>query len=132
MEQNYFLFDKVLPFLRNNKNLEKLNLFQIYIQRFGIGQCISSKISKNTGVHFSYKMVNYKENDLNTNIKNMFIAAEKSLDMFLEKSMKVTLQNSIDLYNYRGSRYKVRLPINGQRRRANGKTSRLIRPIIIN
>jgi len=131
LEKNYFLLDKVLPFLKRKNNLDKLNLFQLYIQRFGIGKTISYNISKYSGVHFSFKMIDYIENDLNINTKHIFFSSEKLLDMFLEQNMKRTLQNSIDIYNYRGSRYKVKLPLNGQRRRANKKTAKRIRPIII-
>lgn len=117
--------------MRNNIKLEKLNLFQVYIQRFGIGKTISYNISKSSGVHFAYKMVNYKENDLNIYTNIVFFLSEQSLDSFLEKNMKITLQKSIDIYNYRGSRYKEKLPINGQRRRANKKTAKRVRPIIV-
>lgn len=126
------MFDKILPFLKNNKKLEKLNLFQTYIQRYGIGKTISSQISKYSGVHSSYRMVEFKENDLNINTKIIFFLAEDSLDALLEKKMKITLQQSIDLYDYRGSRYSNKLPINGQRRRANKRTAKRVRPIIIN
>lgn len=131
MQQNYFLFDKVLPFLKTGKALDKLNLYQIYIQRFGIGKKISDLISRYSGVHSSLKMVVFKENDINISTKLVFIRAEDSLDLALEKKMLISLQNSIDLYDYRGSRYKAKLPINGQRRRANARTPKRIRPIII-
>ena len=131
MEQNYFLFDKVLPFIKTKKKLEFLNLYQVYIQRYGIGKQISLKISKYSGVHLNYKMINYKENDLNVHTKLVFILAEDSLDSLLEKKNKISLQKSIDLYDYRGSLYKECLPINGQRRRANKKTAKRVRPIII-
>lgn len=131
MTQNYFLFDKILPFLKKGKVLEKLNLYQIYLQRYGIGKQISTQISKYSGVHSSMKMNLFKENDININTKFIFIEAENSLDLALEKKMILSLQQSIDLYDYRGSRYKAKLPLNGQRRKANAKTPKRVRPIIL-
>jgi small subunit ribosomal protein S13 len=131
MQQNYFLFDKVLPFLKTGRVLDKLNLYQIYFQRFGIGKTISSEISKYSGSHYLVKMNNFKENDINISTKLIFIHSEELLDIALEKKMLETLQQSIDLYDYRGSRYKAKLPINGQRRRANARTAKRIRPIIV-
>jgi small subunit ribosomal protein S13 len=131
VQQNYFLFDKVLPFLKTGRLLDKLNLYQVYIQRFGIGKKISFNISKYSGTHFSVKMNIFKENDINSLIKLIFVQSEEFLDLALEKKMIYSLQQSIDLYDYRGSRYKAKLPINGQRRRANANTVKRIRPIII-
>lgn len=45
--------------------------------------------------------------------------------------MKNTIQDNINLYNYRGHMYINKLPMNGQRRRANKKTAKKIRPIIL-
>lgn len=131
MTQDYFLLDKILPFRKKGKILEKLNLYQLYFQRYGIGKIISLKISKYLSVHFTLKMIQYKENDLNINTKFIFMKSEENLDNILEKKMIISLENSVDLYDYRGSRYKAKLPINGQRRRANAKTSKRVRPLII-
>ena len=131
MEQNYFLFDKILPFIKYGNKLEKLNLYQTFIQRFGIGKTISFLILKNSGIHFCYKFRFLKENDINMYTKFIFFNSEKNLDNSLDHLMKISLQNSVDLYDYRGSRYVAKLPINGQRRRANKKTAKKIRPIII-
>lgn len=131
MEQNYFLFDKILPFLKTGKVLNKLNLYQIYFQRFGIGKKISSEIIKYSGVHHSVKINDFKENDINVLTKLIFIQSEELLDIALEKKMLLSLEQSIELYDYRGSRYKAKLPLNGQRRRANARTVKRIRPIII-
>lgn len=131
MSSEYFLLDKVLPFKKNGKILENLNLYQLYLQRFGIGKTISNKISIISGVHPILLMKQYKENDINLQIKFIFIESEESLDIILEKKMISSLQQNIDLYDYRGSLYKAKLPLNGQRRRANAKTVKRIRPIII-
>jgi ribosomal protein S13 len=131
MQQDYFLFDKVLPFLRRGKILDKLNLYQIYVQRFGIGKKISFEITKYSGVHYLVKINNFKENDINLSTKLIFIQSEELLDVALEKKMLYSLEQSIELYDYRGSRYKYKLPLNGQRRRANARTVKRVRPIII-
>jgi small subunit ribosomal protein S13 len=131
INKEYFLLDKVLPFTKKGKKLEDLNLYQLYFQRYGIGKTISYKILLNTGVHPTVKMVEYKENDINNQIKFIFSKSEESLDLALENKMTISLQNSIDIYDYRGSLYKAKLPLNGQRRRANARTAKRVRPIII-
>jgi ribosomal protein S13 len=120
-----------LPFTKKGKRLESLNLYQLYFQRYGIGKTISKKISLNVGVSPIVKMELFKENDINNQIKFIFIKGEEFLDISLEKKMLISLQNSIDIYDYRGCLYKAKLPLNGQRRRANARTAKRIRPIII-
>jgi ribosomal protein S13 len=130
LEKN-FLFDKLIPFIKKGNKLNILNLYQVYIQRYGIGKTISYRISMYSGVNSSVKLSIYKENDINTNTKLIFFFSENSLDSLLEKSMKISLKKSVDMYDYRGSKYVAKLPINGQRRRANRKTAKKIRPIPI-
>jgi ribosomal protein S13 len=127
----YFLLDKVLPFKKKGKNLDNLNLYQLYFQRFGIGKTISNKISIISGVNPILSVKQYKENDINIQTKFIFSESDQSLDLILEKKMIFSLQQSIELYDYRGSLYKAKLPLNGQRRRANAKTSKRIRPVLI-
>jgi ribosomal protein S13 len=129
MLREYFLLDKVLPFIKRGNNLESLNLYQLYLQRYGISKKISNKISVFSGVHSMVKMIKYEENDINIQIKFIFYLSESNLDIGLEKKMLYSLQNSIDIYDYRGSMYKAKLPVNGQRRRANSKTVKRNRPI---
>jgi small subunit ribosomal protein S13 len=129
-----YLVDKKLPFLRKIKNLEIIetfNLFQLFQQRFGIGKNISKKIIINLGVHLNTNIVKYPNNIINKEIKYIFLKSEELLDIPLERQMIKSLQKNVDLYNYRGSRYKLRLPLNGQRRRANGKTTKKVRLLII-
>jgi ribosomal protein S13 len=129
MLREYFLLDKVLHFIKRVNNLESLNLYQLYLQRYGISKKISNKISVFSGVHSMVKMIKYEENDINIQIKFIFYLSESNLDIGLEKKMLYSLQNSIDIYDYRGSMYKAKLPVNGQRRRANSKTVKRNRPI---
>jgi ribosomal protein S13 len=126
-----YLVDKKLTFLRKIKNieiLEKWNLFQFYQQRFGIGNYITKRILKNIGLHLNTKLKNYPISITNKEIKYIFSQSETQLDIPLERQMIKSLQKNVELYNYRGSRYQLRLPLNGQRRRANGKTTKKIRP----
>jgi ribosomal protein S13 len=62
-------------------------------------------------------------------IKLIFEKSNKYLDKSLEQLMKETIKLNLELYNYRGDRYILKLPLHGQRRRANAKTPKKIRPI---
>lgn len=128
---NFFLFDKLIPFTRKKNNLNILNLYQVYKIRYGIGKNISKRINKYSSVQNTINILKYKENDINTNIKNIFIDSENKLDEFLEINMRITIKHNYDLYNYKGLMYKYRLPMNGQSKRSNRKTSRKIRPLLI-
>lgn len=125
---NSFLFDKLLPFSKRG-SVEKLNIFQVYIIRDGIGISISNKICKYASTHSSIKFSNYYINDINENIKNIFILStiQHNLDNELHEKMISTLQESINIYDYRGRMYLAKLPINGQRRRSNKSTAKKIR-----
>jgi len=127
-----FLFDKILPFTRKEYNINKLNLKQVYRVRFGIGNYISDRINLFSGTHFVIKFENYRENDINMYIKMIFEESISNLDEILKNKMIVTLQDSINTYNYKGYMYLKRLPINGQSRRSKKRTTRRVRPIIIN
>jgi len=126
------LVDKILPFLRKKQSLillEQLSLFQFYMQRFGIGKQITNDILSSLGVHRSVKIKEFPLNAVNKDVKNILAQSNEFLDVPLEKLMTRTLLLDIELYSYRGDRYKLKLPLHGQRRRANGKTTKKIRPV---
>ncbi len=126
-----FLFDKILPFTQKGYNLYKLNVKQLYNIRFGIGKTISNRINLFSGTSFFVNFEEYKENDINMNIKIIFKKSILNLDDLLKNKMVVTLQNHIDIYSYKGFMYQKRLPINGQGRRFKKRTNRRVRPIIM-
>jgi ribosomal protein S13 len=126
-----FLFDKILPFIRKEYNINELNIKQVYQIRFGIGNYISNKINLFSGTNFVIKFEDYKENDFNMYIKTIFENSIYSLDDLLKNKMIFSLQNNIDTYSYKGYMYSKRLPINGQSRRSKKRTNRRVRPIII-
>lgn len=126
--------DKILPFLRKKQTieaLERLNLFQFYLQRFGLGEMLTTKIIKWGGVHSSFKVKNYIPSLINQEIKLIFMKSASSLDLLLEQEMTIKLKNDLNLYSYRGDRYRLKLPLHGQRRRANGKTVKRVRQLTI-
>lgn len=130
----FFFVDKILPFFKKKSSieqLEKLNLFQFFIQRYGLGLSISKKIINSSGTHFSYKIKKYLPNIVNQEIKYVFIKSIECMDLFLEQKMHSKLKKDVFLYTYRGDRYKLRLPLHGQRRRANSKTVKKVRHFII-
>jgi ribosomal protein S13 len=130
-----FLFDKTLPFFRKKRkiplDLLRLNIFQVYIQRYGINKNISYKLNRYTSIYYTYRFKNVLENDILSPISYLFHQNEESLDEFLEIKLKNNLQIHIDLYDYKGFMYRHKLPINGQKRRASKKLIRKLRPIII-
>jgi ribosomal protein S13 len=128
------IVDKILPFLRKKESEElliSLNLFQFYLQRFGIGIDISKKILFFAGVHNNIKIADYNANVINKKIKYIFIKSSDNLDIPLERKMMNTIKLNIDLYNYKGNCYLLRFPLHGQRRRTNAKTVRRIRPVLV-
>jgi ribosomal protein S13 len=127
MDQLYHLLDKALPFQKKNKQIDNFNLFQLFLQRYGLNKLITNKIFLSSGVHPSLKLQLYPANVVNQEVKYVFYKHEDFLDFSLELKMISTLKKNIELYNYKGSRYILKLPINGQRRRANGKTARRVR-----
>lgn len=130
---HFFFVDKILPFLKKNQSiesLEKLNIFQFYLNRFGIGLSISKKITMFSGVNNSYKTKNYIPTVINQNLKFIFLKISTFLDLTLQQNMAIRIKKDILLYTYRGDRYKLRLPLHGQRRRANGQTTKKIRILI--
>ncbi len=131
---DFFFVDKILPFLKKKSSieqLERLNLFQFYIQRYGLGSSISKKINNISGIHFSYKVNNCLPNVINQNLKFIFTRNIESMDLFLEQKMLLKIKEDINLYTYRGDRYQLRLPLHGQRRRANNKTVKKVRQYIL-
>ena len=125
---NSYLFDKLLPFSKKG-NVVMLNLFQIYIIRYGIGNYLSKKICKYPATHFLVRLKKYYLNDINEFIKEVFIYSQTNLDNILNDKMLISLHESILLYDNRGRMYLAKLPINGQRRRSSKKTNRRVRPI---
>lgn len=128
---NFFFVDRILPFLKDNslEILNNLNLFQFYINRFGVGLNISKNIVKNTLTHGSMRVNMYNINIINKKIKLVFINSIENLDLPLKQKMNDTIKKDIFLYTYRGDRYLLKLPLNGQRRRSNNKTTKRIKLI---
>jgi ribosomal protein S13 len=126
-----FLFDKILPFIRKEYDIPKLNIKQVYQIRYGIGNTISNLITLFSGTNNTIKFENYKENDINMFIKTIFEESIYNLDELLKDKMIITLQENINTYSYKGYMYTKRLPINGQSRRSKKRTNRRVRPIII-
>jgi ribosomal protein S13 len=132
---DFFFIDKILPFLKRNKSVEelsKLNIIQFYIQRFGIGKTIAYTFIFMASVHHSLKISKYFPTLINKEIKYVFEDCVDSLDLMLEMDMKKRLRKDVQLYTYRGDRYLLKLPLHGQRRRANGKTTKKVRLLLLN
>src|SRR6478735_4083355 len=117
------MIDSILPFYKKSKNklkknfkFNKLNLFQFFIQRYGIGKKISIQIFLFSGLHKSIKF-EYVENKnyyVLLRYKDFFIIKKIYLDNNLEEEVKKNIKDYIDLYNLRGRRHKIGMPVRGQ------------------
>ncbi len=127
------MIDSILPFYKKSKNklkknfkFNKLNLFQFFIQRYGIGKKISIQIFLFSGLHKSIKF-EYVENKnyyVLLRYKDFFIIKKIYLDNNLEEEVKKNIKDYIDLYNLRGRRHKIGMPVRGQRIKTNAKTAK--------
>jgi ribosomal protein S13 len=128
-ENIFHLLDKKLPFQKKVQEIENLNLFQLFLQRYGINKSIANKIFLICGVNPRVKLKKYNINVINQAVKYVLSSHQDFMDIILERKVEQDIKKNIGLYNYKGSRYILKLPINGQRRRANAKTSRRLKII---
>lgn len=119
------ILDKKISFVKeNNKNLIDLKIFILFNQRYGLGYKIINKICLYCGIKKKIIIKDYKYNLINKNLNVFFKFYQNKMDIMLKMMMMNAIKKNIFLYNYKGSRYKNNLPLHGQRRRSNNKTSR--------
>lgn len=124
------ILDKKISFHKKNKDNQDLinsKLFILFNYRYGLGNFIINKICLYSGIK-KYKVVKfYKYNLINKNYSIFFKFHQKYMDNNLKLFMIQNLKKNVILYNYIGSRYLKYLPLHGQRRRCNHRTSKRVR-----
>lgn len=120
----YPFIDNLLSFRTKMYNLEKLNLYQFFQQRYGLGKSFSLRLSRYMGFSPFYKSKNVLSSSKTKEVKQFFVENAK----FLDKNIKKLHSNNIEKYiknkSYKGVRHKYKYPTRGQRTRSNGKTQK--------
>ena len=106
--------------LPNNKRIE-IALTYIY----GIGTVRAGEIIQKSGISPDVRVKDLTENEVN--------ALRREVEQYIvEGDLRRRVQSSIqrlkDINSYRGNRHKRRLPVRGQRTRANARTWKGPRP----
>jgi small subunit ribosomal protein S13 len=130
------MVESILSFYQKSKrkkvarpDFSKLNLYQFFSQRLGIGKKISRKIFLYSGLHRSIKYgeVENKNYYVLLRYKDFFITKKEYLDYYLEERMKSNIKKYLEIYNLKGKKHKFGLPVRGQRSKTNGKTAKRLR-----
>jgi len=100
----------------NEKNIE-IGLTAIY----GIGRSRARRIAGELGIGLSEKIKDLspdQENEIRKKIEEFKIEGD------LKREVSVNIKRLRDIHSYRGVRHNKRLPVRGQRTRANSRTVR--------
>lgn len=120
----FHFVDSLIPFRKKGGNLEKLNLFQFFCQRYGIGKNLSTLLCQYSGYSIHFKGGNVKRNYVSDKIRKLFVRKIEFLDKNLKESVSNNISNLIKIGSYRGVRHNFKYPSRGQRTRSNAKTRR--------
>lgn len=129
IQQLLHFIDKRIQFKLNTQKIAKNNIYQLYINRYGINKTNAYKLNKYFGTHPYLKTGEYKYSTCNKNIKNYFHLNERNLDSELKRKLSKRILADIEVYSYKGSRYLLKLPRNGQRRKTNANTCKRVRQL---
>jgi len=104
--------------LDENKTILK-ELTKIY----GIGFDRAKKILNSLNIDhlYTFKMLSEEKKE---ELKNFVLNKEKSLGNALKRSVNNNFKREIALKTYKGTRYKNKVPVRGQRTRTNSKTAK--------
>jgi len=106
--------------LPNNKRIE-VGLTYIY----GIGPSRAAEIIEKTGISPDVRVKDLTENEvaaLRREVESLMVEGD------LRRRIQASIQRLKDINAYRGIRHKRRLPVRGQRTRANARTWKGPRP----
>jgi len=106
--------------LPNNKRIE-IALTYIY----GIGSTRAAEVIEKTGISPDVRVKDLTESEVNTlrvEIEQFMVEGD------LRRRVHSSIQRLKDINSYRGMRHKRRLPVRGQRTRANARTWKGPRP----
>lgn len=104
--------------LNENRSILK-ELTKVY----GIGFNRAKKILSSLNIDHLSAIITLSE-EKKEELKNLILNKEKSLGNALKRSINNNLKREIALKTYKGSRYKNKVPVRGQRTRTNSKTSK--------
>lgn len=107
-----------------NKNIS-IALTNIY----GIGISTSLKILNKLNINPNIKVYNLTENNIFK--LNYILEKEYKLENQLKYITSLNIKHLIEINSYKGKRFKLGLPVNGQRTRTNSKTIRKLKNIIL-
>lgn len=102
--------------LPNNKRID-VALCYIY----GIGQTLSAKILKDTGVKPEIRVKDLAEADV---VKLRDALRDCVVEGDLRRKVTLDMKRLIEIGSYRGQRHRKGLPCRGQRSRTNARTNR--------
>nr|YP_009117124.1 ribosomal protein S13 [Acrasis kona]AID52040.1 ribosomal protein S13 [Acrasis kona] len=125
------ILDKKISFQKKNKKLNELKLFILFSNRYGIGNKLINLITSYNSIKKEKYVKDYMYNLMNKNLHIFFKIYNNKVDNNLKLNIIKNLKKNVDLYNYMGSRYLRYLPLHGQRRRCNHKTTRKVRLLVI-
>lgn len=132
------MLDSISPFKKKRNLVKKLNIFQFFISRFGIGCYISKMLCNYSGLHLYLQLDNFLDSFYNSNyshsyiikkIKYFFLNNKVYLDNFLQKEMTTNIGILKSIRCLKGRRHSSFLPVRGQRNRTNARTRKKINHI---
>jgi ribosomal protein S13 len=130
------MLDSLSPFRFKSNDFDKLNFYQFFLRRFGIGYSISNWICKFTGLHPFLKLFNILDSSFDSiysnyyllkRIKFFFLDNKDYLDYLLSKKKIDSIKLLRSTGSLRGRNHVNALPVRGQRRRTNARTRKKIR-----
>ena len=106
--------------LPNNKRIE-IALTYIY----GLGTSRAQEIIEKSGISPDVRVKDLTENEVNILRREV---EQYMVEGDLRRRVQASIQRLKDINTYRGSRHRKRLPVRGQRTRANARTWKGPRP----
>ncbi len=130
------MVDSILPFKTEKSKkiseLSLLNIYQLFIRRCGIGTKISNLILSYSGYskNIKYSLLEKKESHVLSRYKVFFIEKKQYLDNFIIEDMKKNIKKYISSNSLKGKRFKLGMPVRGQRSKTNGMTSKKLKAFL--
>lgn len=114
--------ESTIPFRKKTRKLDRLNLFQFFFQRYGIGANISKLLIQYSGFSPEVKSTRLKTSLVGERLRAFFVKNVSKLDTNLRDYMIKQIETSVRLGSYRGVRHVFKYPCHGQRTRSNART----------
>ena len=130
------MLDNLSPFRLKFRNPKKLNFFQFFLRRYGLGVFFSYWLCKFTGIHpflRLFVLLNQNYDSFYSNyyilkrIKFFFVNFKYYLDYFVLKYKINNIKVLKSINCLKGRNHFNALPVRGQRRRTNASTKKRIK-----